>query len=589
MDIYGTLQLCSIGILTAPACVRLSNTYFNSKGRNVLFLWTVLVLAGLLALTVEFFRSHSRPCLDDGSGRPLYSGSDFPYDETTCGLQCTVKKGPQSPMRDGSADNIYVVPAPYVLNFGAATLVAAASCIPGILSTVSIWKKIVKTNSVKRFGPPNADEVIEGTNGATVQGMKSVNGLIRRLLGFVEVPVFGGAVLALIVFGELNFWSGPLYFQTEPPQNIGQWSNICASAFAACGSLYMLLVKYLDRVEEEASMHDDLSHCHCTCHGNGSIRPHSISDSSETAEHSRPPPVMMTETDVRPDGHETAAADMLSPTRSEIYPDSEEAMRGLGIHTVDTNSSSAGNGSGVTKALMKLASLGTASSDRYDDTGFRQGKVTGFPEIPGELNRNSRLNQIKEQWGQPNTDIEDGLIPRGRRSRANSFNGSISRASSVGPRAHSPRPPPRSPTTDAGTSILGLPTTHSPESTSEPIFPSRPSAEGEKPRSQGTVVTLHEGPNSPAIVLSSDDEPGDAPEPTAMISDPVGQASEQTEKPTPTGGLSVPVEVRGDGSGGTAQRAMAEQQVSPPANGQPTAEVQSPPRSNNEQTTKQNK
>lgn len=45
-DIYGTLQLCSIGILTAPACVRLSNTYFNSKGRNVLFLWTVLVLAG---------------------------------------------------------------------------------------------------------------------------------------------------------------------------------------------------------------------------------------------------------------------------------------------------------------------------------------------------------------------------------------------------------------------------------------------------------------------------------------------------------------------------------------------------------------
>jgi hypothetical protein len=46
MDIYGTLQLCSIGILTAPACVRLSNTYFNSKGRNVLFLWTILVLAG---------------------------------------------------------------------------------------------------------------------------------------------------------------------------------------------------------------------------------------------------------------------------------------------------------------------------------------------------------------------------------------------------------------------------------------------------------------------------------------------------------------------------------------------------------------
>lgn len=144
---------------------------------------------GLLALTVEFFRSQSKPCLDDGSGNPLYRGSPFPYDETTCGLTCTVKDGPYSPMRYGSADNIYVVPAPDILTFGAATLVAAASCIPGILSMVSIWNKIVQTNSVKRFGAPNVDEVIEGTNGATIQGMKSVNNLIRRLLSVVEVPV----------------------------------------------------------------------------------------------------------------------------------------------------------------------------------------------------------------------------------------------------------------------------------------------------------------------------------------------------------------------------------------------------------------
>lgn len=492
---------------------------------------------GLLALTVEFFRSQSKPCLDDGSGNPLYRGSPFPYDETTCSLTCTVKDGPYSPMRYGSADNIYVVPAPDILTFGAATLVAAASCIPGILSMVSIWNKIVQTNSVKRFGAPNVDEVIEGTNGATIQGMKSVNNLIRRLLSVVEVPVvsyssvqrhnaqrtqntramddkltgavlqFGGAVLALIIFGERNFWSEQVKFQTEPWQNVGQWSNICASAFAACGSLYMLLVTYLEKVEEEGSMHDDLSHCHCTCHGHGSIRPRSISDISEAAEPPRPPSVVMAETDIRAVRRETEPAYMLSPTRTETYPDSEDAFRGLGIHTVDsnTNTSSIGNRSGVTNALMKFAtSLGTTSSDRFDDHAFRQGKVTGFPEIPGELNRNSRLNQIKQQWGEPNTDIEDGLVPRGRRSRANSFNGSISRASSIGPRAHSPQPPPRSPTTCPGTSILGLPTTHSPESTSEPIFQSRASAEGENPKSQGTVVTLHEGPNSPAIVLSSD-------------------------------------------------------------------------------------
>jgi hypothetical protein len=327
-----------------------------------------------------------------------------------------------------------------------------------------------------------------------------------------------------------------------------------------------------------------LSHCHCTCHGHGSIRPHSISDTSEPAEPSRPPPVVMTETDIRAFRRETEPAYMLSPTRTETYPDSEDAFRGLGIHPVDsnTNTSSVGNRSGVTNALMKFAtSLGTTSSDRFDDHAFRQGKVTGFPEIPGELNRNSRLNHIKRQWGESNTDIEDGLVPRGRRSRANSFNGSISRANSIGPRTHSPQPPPRSPTTGPGTSILGLPTTHSPESTSEPIFPSRPSAEGEQPKSQGTVVTLHEGPNSPAIVLSSDDEPGDNPEPTGMMSAPVEQTSGQAERPPQTGGLSVPTDVRCDGSGIAQHPVTArEQQQLPAANGQSTAEVETPPSTN---------
>jgi hypothetical protein len=50
--------------------------------------------------------------------------------------------------------------------------------------------------------------------------------------------------------------------------------------------------------------------------------------------------------------------------------------------------------------------------------------------------RNSRLNQIREQWGQPNLDGDDVLTPRKRRSRANSFEGSINRSNSIGPQAH---------------------------------------------------------------------------------------------------------------------------------------------------------
>jgi hypothetical protein len=94
-------------------------------------------------------------------------------------------------MRGGSADNIYVVPAPNVISFGIATLIAAACCIPGVLSMVSTWNKILKANWAKQFGVPETDEVIEGTNGATVKGMKGVNDVIRRLLSRVEVPVVG--------------------------------------------------------------------------------------------------------------------------------------------------------------------------------------------------------------------------------------------------------------------------------------------------------------------------------------------------------------------------------------------------------------
>ena len=46
MDVYGAFQLCSIGILAAPVTVRLSRTYFYDPGRNTIFLWTGLMLAG---------------------------------------------------------------------------------------------------------------------------------------------------------------------------------------------------------------------------------------------------------------------------------------------------------------------------------------------------------------------------------------------------------------------------------------------------------------------------------------------------------------------------------------------------------------
>jgi hypothetical protein len=54
--------------------------------------------------------------------------------------------------------------------------------------------------------------------------MKGVNAMIRGFLSAVEVPLFSGAVLAILVVGELNFWSEQVYWQTEKLASIGRFS-----------------------------------------------------------------------------------------------------------------------------------------------------------------------------------------------------------------------------------------------------------------------------------------------------------------------------------------------------------------------------
>jgi hypothetical protein len=215
MDIYGAFQLCAIGILTAPATVKISQTYFNNPGRDIIFIWTVLLLAGLLSLIVEFMRLEAIPCPS--------AGKVFSYGES-CGLTCTTDKGPQSSLRQGSTNNIYVVPAPSELSFNTATLLAAACCIPAILSLVSTWIKILDHNwerfSKKEVKP---DDPIKGTNGATINHMTGIGEKIKEWMSLIEVPVMAAAVLAILIQGERNFWSPQVYYQTEPITSIGRW------------------------------------------------------------------------------------------------------------------------------------------------------------------------------------------------------------------------------------------------------------------------------------------------------------------------------------------------------------------------------
>jgi hypothetical protein len=180
----------------------------------------------MLALTVEFFRITTSPCTQDNSGNPISPNpKSFPYPSSpNCSLTCNVNDGPFSPIRKGSANNIYVIPAPDRFTFGTATLLAAGCCIPAILSLIYMWNKILEINWKAHFGGANEVEPAsnQGTEGPTANELTRLDTYIKKFLKVVEIPVHAAAVLLILVLGEWNFFSYQVNYQTEPIQSIGK-------------------------------------------------------------------------------------------------------------------------------------------------------------------------------------------------------------------------------------------------------------------------------------------------------------------------------------------------------------------------------
>ncbi|KAG6353749.1 hypothetical protein INS49_005458 [Diaporthe citri] len=369
MDIYGALQFCSIGILAAPVTVKLSSTFFYDPGRNIIFLWTGLILSGLLSLAVEFYRSDTHPCQTGGTS-PVPSLGRFPYgDGDICGLVCSEASGPFSKLRQGPTSEIYVVPKPVTLPFGMAMFLAAAECVPAILSLVSMWNKILEINWKARRGrggpvKEQAEDqgVIPGTNGATMKGMKDVNQAIRSLLSAVEVPVLGGAWIAVLVIGEINFWSPQVRYHTEPISSIGQWGTILATGMAGIGSLYV----WLAGGNEELANTTTTSHFSCPhCHGRG--QPDRMFDQGE------------------------------SPRDSIAHHEHHENRTGseAGLSTADSTGEWEARRK-IANALGKIGNyFGNPAKDPFGAGDFRTG---AWPRIPGEAQRNDRMAEHDDRY-----------------------------------------------------------------------------------------------------------------------------------------------------------------------------------------------
>ncbi|QUC22871.1 uncharacterized protein UV8b_07112 [Ustilaginoidea virens] len=389
LDIYGAFQLCAIGILAAPVTVRLSRTYFNDPGRNAIFLWAGLILAGLLGLTVEFYRAVPTTCYMDDQGRAL-SGDphDFPYDaQPACNMTCnTSPAGPQSPMRGGAANNIYLIPAPSKLSFGTGTLLCATCCVHAILWLASMMDKILEINWKSRFGINDdiRSEPIKGTNGATVGKMNDVNEIIRFFISVAIVPIFTAAGLAVLIVGEINFFSYQMRYQNEPMASIGQWGPIVGTGIAIVGSLYLLLA-----ADIEAALHgpsDNEKGCEHECPKHSSHAP--------------------TEEQILPPSHSLDETDTVDETLRSFSRDKGGRLKGKINGLSVTGNSKTTSAHGLSGSRRKAADaliawsglLGQVTHDSFDLSKFRDGAALDFPEIPGEKERNRNLAHVKELY-----------------------------------------------------------------------------------------------------------------------------------------------------------------------------------------------
>ncbi|KAJ5242738.1 uncharacterized protein N7469_001065 [Penicillium citrinum] len=417
MDVYGAFQLCSIGILAAPVTVKLSKTYFNNPGRNIIFLWTGLLLAGLLSLTVEFIRIEPIDCpLDDPASSQWAQNRTFSYN-SKCGMVCG-EDGPYSPLRQGAADNIYVIPVPQELTFNTATLIAAACCVPAILSLVSTWIKILEINW-ERLSSGNAasaekseEEPIQGTNGATPKQMKGITSRIRGWLTLIETPVFVAAVLAILIKGEMNFFSKPVMYQTEPISSIGQWAPVVGTGLAAIGSLYILFAANMEADEQEEGSQDRTTNTNCS--SNECLRVSNL-ENLDNASHNISPE--------QPDQSPFYSSQTLDDRHSAemVRAITTENSIGPRIPRIKTNQSEKSIDPGGRKKVtrwLNLASkqLAVKAHSQFQDSGFNAKERSSFPEVPGENFRNRDLSEFQKAYS-------NSPIPR---SRASSFIGSES-------------------------------------------------------------------------------------------------------------------------------------------------------------------
>lgn len=360
MDIYGAFQLCAIGILAAPVTVKLSSTYFSDPRRNIIFAWTILLLTGLLSLTAEFSRSGTTSCPYDDFGQPLSPDpSLFDYNNPpTCNLTCSTTSGPFSPIRQGSANNIYVVPAPARITFGTGTILGAACCIPAVLHLISMRYKIRRVQWYAVFGAKNKGKAVES------EGKDNATFTIKKFPVVPEALVFGLVVAFILVLGEINFFTPEVSWQTEPMSAIGQWASILGTVLAVVGLLYHLTY---GKNKSSASPNDGATEA-ATNEGPSLSNSGGRTSTSGVVSLSRP----------------------VTPTGGISPPERVSTMKSLKqVMTLGDI--------GKQKIARTFSAFTAPTADQYGDNDYSS-RLAYYPASPGQSFRDPNFNKTEHQW-----------------------------------------------------------------------------------------------------------------------------------------------------------------------------------------------
>ena len=253
---------------------------------------------------------------------------------------------------------------------------------------------------------------------------------------------------------------------------IGQWAPIVASGLAACGSLYMVLA------ETEANTPYLDGQCNCSHHH---------------------------------------------------YNNPEEEGHGLGIITLTptdrgsqeknrNEASDAGKRFQVARMLHRISiSFGTAGGDPFDDWTFQHSEAANYPRVPGEETRSRHLHQIEAKFNSPQLGDDSNDDARSRRSRANSFTGSVRGTSASKPRPPGLSPRASSPRPSSSGGVLLEPPAAKPDNKQAQDSDPRQSCDSEPQKNTdvdtpspsalpGTTLTLHTSRDYPSITVSSEHE-----------------------------------------------------------------------------------